>query len=52
MSKIQGKIEKSSLGTKAASAARASVSDRRAARVVARSGQIRAEKSSAKRDPK
>lgn len=52
MSKIQRKVAKSSLGTKAATAARASVSRSQASRVVNRAAQIRVEKSSVKRDPK
>lgn len=52
MSKIQRKVAKSSLGTKAATAARASVSRNQAARVVNRAARIRVEKSSVKRDPK
>jgi len=52
MRNIERRIAKSSFGTKSAVAARASVPRSQAARVVARSAQIKREKSSQKRDPK
>jgi hypothetical protein len=52
VSNIQRKVAKSSLGTKSASAARASVSPGQARQAVTRAAQIRAAKSSEKRAPK
>lgn len=52
MSKIERRVAKSSLGSKSAAAARASVSAAKANRAVTRAAQIRVEKSSTKRASK
>lgn len=52
MNKIQRQVAKSSFGTKAATAARASVTPTQVARVVNRAAEMRTEKSQAKRAPK
>ncbi len=52
VSNIEKKVAKSSFGTQAAAAARSSVSREVAARVVARSHQMRAEKDRGRSAPK
>ena len=52
MRKIERQVAKSSFGTKAVTAARASVSKTQAQRAVHRAAQLRAEESSTKRAPK
>ncbi len=52
MNKIQRQVAKSSFGSKAATAARASVSTIQVARVINRASQMRAEKGQEKRAPK
>jgi len=52
MSKIERQVAKSSFGSKAVTAARASVSKNDAQRAVRKAAQLRAEKSSGKRAPK
>lgn len=52
MNKIQRQVAKSSFGSKAATAARASVNPTQVARVVNRASQMRSEKSQTKRAPK
>lgn len=52
MKKIERRVAKSSFGTKAVTAARASVPKTQAERTVTRAAQIRAQKSSGNRAPK
>lgn len=52
MTKIQHQIAKSSFGSKAVTAARATVSRDQAQRAVTRAAQLRTQESSAKGDPK
>lgn len=52
MRKIERQVAKSSFGSKRVTAARATVSKHQAQRALNRAAELRAEKSSTKRDPK